>query len=123
MKKINWGILGTAKIAKQHIIPGIYKSKNSNLYAIASRKIYKASAFSKNIKISKHYGSYAELYADKEVDVIYNPLPNHLCYRSCKELHVNPDDHLIAPKIIPRRGSAQWFPYAQSEYQTIVYSQ
>ena len=37
MKKVNWGVLGTAKIARQHIIPGIRKSKNSHLYAIASR--------------------------------------------------------------------------------------
>ena len=27
MKKINWGIIGTAKIAKEHVIPGIKKSK------------------------------------------------------------------------------------------------
>ena len=39
MKKINGGVLGTARIARQHVIPGIKKSKNSNLYAIASRNI------------------------------------------------------------------------------------
>ena len=29
-------------------------------------------------KFIKSYGSYYELYEDKNVDVIYNPLPNHL---------------------------------------------
>ena len=41
MKKINWGVLSTAKIAKQHVIPGIKRSKNSNLYAIAIRSMSK----------------------------------------------------------------------------------
>ena len=53
MKKINWGVLGTAKIVKQHIIPAINKSKNSNLYAIASRKKSKALEFSKKFKFYK----------------------------------------------------------------------
>ena len=87
MKKINWGVLGTAKIAKQHVIPGIKKSKNSNLYAIASRSMSKSLEFSRKFKFSKNYGTYAELYKDKKVDVIYNyasfffkSLDKHLAY-------------------------------------------
>ena len=78
MRKINWGVLSTARIAKRHVIPGIKQSKNSNLYAIASRNKSKALKFKKKFKFIKSYGSYNELYEDKNVDVIYNPLPNHL---------------------------------------------
>ncbi len=78
MKKINWGILGTAKISKEHVIPGIIKSKNSNLYAIASREKTKALNFFKKFNFSKYYGSYKELYLDPNVDIVYNSLPNHL---------------------------------------------
>ena len=78
MRKINWGVLSTARIAKRHVIPGIKQSKNSNLYAIASRNKPKALEFKKKFKFIKSYGSYNELYEDKNVDVIYNPLPNHL---------------------------------------------
>ena len=85
MKKINWGVLSTAKIARQHIIPGIKKSKNSTLYAIASRDQSKASELAKKFKFSKNYGSYAELYKDKKVDIIYNPLPNHLHLKTTLE--------------------------------------
>jgi len=99
MKKINWGILSTAKIAKQHVIPGIKKSKNSNLYAIASRSLSKSLEFSKKFKFSKNYGSYAALYKDKKVDVIYNPLPNHLHLKTTIEACKN-KKHVLLEKPI-----------------------
>lgn len=99
MKKINWGVLSTAKIAKQHVIPGIKKSKNSNLYAIASRSMSKSLEFSRKFKFSKNYGSYAELYKDEKVDVIYNPLPNHLHLKTTIEACKN-KKHVLLEKPI-----------------------
>ena len=79
MKKIiKWGIVGTAKIAETALIPAINKSKNSKLVAIGSRKKITALNFSKKHKINKVYGSYKKLFEDDDIDVIYNPLPNHL---------------------------------------------
>ena len=46
--------------------------------AIASRNREKAEKAARELGIEKAYGSYEELLADPEVDVIYNPLPNHL---------------------------------------------
>ncbi len=37
MKQINWGVLGTAGIAKGFVIPAIIKSANGRLYGIAGR--------------------------------------------------------------------------------------
>ena len=85
MKKVNWGVLGTAKIVRQHIISGIRKSKNSHLYAIASRNKNRSLEFLKKFNFLKNYGSYIELYKDKEVNVIYNPLPNHLHLKTTLE--------------------------------------
>ena len=99
MKKINWGVLSTAKIAKQHVIPGIKRSKNSNLYAIASRSMPKSLEFSRKFKFSKNYGTYAELYKDKKVDVIYNPLPNHLHLKTTIEACKN-KKHVLLEKPI-----------------------
>ena len=98
-KKINWGILSTAKIAKYHIIPAIQKSKNSNLYAIASREKLKALEFSKKFKFLKYYGSYNELYEDKKINVIYNPLPNHLHLKTTIEA-CNNKKHVLLEKPI-----------------------
>ena len=39
---IKWGILSTAKIATEQIIPAILESKNSIIYGIASRDLKKA---------------------------------------------------------------------------------
>ncbi len=99
MKQIKWGIISTAKIAETDIIPGINKSDNSQLVAIASRDIIKAKKFAKKYKIKKFYGSYKELYEDKEIDVIYNPLPNHLHVKSTIEA-INKNKHVLLEKPI-----------------------
>jgi len=77
-KKINWGIVSTAKIGWEHVIPAIQKSKNSKVLALASRNLASAKSLSKKLKIPKSYGSYTDLYKDPNIDIIYNPLPNHL---------------------------------------------
>ena len=43
---IKWGILSTAKIATEQIIPAITESKNSIIRGIASRDIKKAKKIS-----------------------------------------------------------------------------
>ena len=55
MKKriINWGILSTAKIGWEHVIPAIKKSKNSQVIALASRNLSRATALTKNLKYQK----------------------------------------------------------------------
>ena len=78
MTKIKWGILSTAKIAETALIPDINKSKNSELICVASRNKNKAIKFAKLHSIPKNHGTYKDLYNDPNVDVIYNPLPNHL---------------------------------------------
>ena len=77
-KKIRFGVLGAASIAVESVIPAIQKSNFTEITAIASRDIKKAKAVSQKLNIEKFYGSYEELLADKEIDAIYNPLPNHL---------------------------------------------
>ena len=77
-KIVNWGIISTAKIGWEHVIPAIQKSKNSKVSALASRDLLKAKTLAKKFKIPKSYGSYKELYQDPNIDIIYNPLPNHL---------------------------------------------
>ena len=92
---INWGILSTAKIGWEHVIPAIKKSKNSQVIALASRNLSSATALTKKFKIPKSYGSYKELYEDKDVDVIYNPLPNHLHIKSSIEACKNKKNLLL----------------------------
>jgi predicted dehydrogenase len=78
MSKLRWGVLGAARIATVKVIPGIERSADCEIAAIASRSLAKADAAARALNIPKAYGSYEELLADPAIDVIYNPLPNHL---------------------------------------------
>lgn len=76
-KILNWGLLSTARINRA-LIPPLQVSKRNHLLAVASRSQETADAYAKEKKIPRAYGSYEALLADPEIDVIYNPLPNHL---------------------------------------------
>ena len=76
-KVLNWGFLSTAKI-NQRVIPAFRESKRNRLHAIASRTQETADAYARQWKIPRAFGSYEALLASQDIDVIYNPLPNHL---------------------------------------------
>src|SRR5262245_14755423 len=76
-KVLNWGLLSTARINRA-LIPPLRSSKRNRLLAVASRAKDSADRFAREWKIPQAYGSYEELLAHPEIDVIYNPLPNHL---------------------------------------------
>lgn len=77
-KKVRWGVLSTANIGRQKVIPAIQKSAHSEVVAISSRDAASARAAADELGIEKAYGSYEALIADPDIDAIYNPLPNHL---------------------------------------------
>lgn len=76
-KVLNWGFLSTAKI-NQRVMPAFRESKRSRLYAVASRNQETADSYSRQWKIPKAFGSYEAMLSTPEIDVVYNPLPNHL---------------------------------------------
>jgi predicted dehydrogenase len=80
-KKIRWGILSTANIGLKKVTPAILKSPLSEVVAVASRDKSKAEEYIATLGLTgkaKAYGSYEELFADPNIDAIYNPVPNHL---------------------------------------------
>jgi predicted dehydrogenase len=77
-RKVRWGILGTAAIAVSQVIPAMQQGDWSEILAIASRDINKATKVAQRLGIPKAYGSYEELLADDEIEAVYNPLPSHL---------------------------------------------
>lgn len=70
-----WGVLSTAKIAREQLIPAIVDSENGVLSAIASRDIAKARALSERFGAPHAFGSYEELLASDAIDGVYIPLP------------------------------------------------
>jgi predicted dehydrogenase len=76
--KLRWGVLSTAAIGLKKVIPAMQLGELTHVTAIASRDRAKAEEPARTLGIEKVYGSYEELLIDPQIDVIYNPLPNHL---------------------------------------------
>jgi len=76
--KVKWGILSTASIGAEHVIPAMMRGKYCDIKAIASRSIDSARKVAGRFSIPKAYGSYDELLKDDEIEAVYIPLPNHL---------------------------------------------
>jgi predicted dehydrogenase len=78
VEKLRWGVLGTARIAVEKVIPALQRSEFCETVAVASRQLDRAKTAASTLGVSKAYGSYEALLADPDIDAIYNPLPNHL---------------------------------------------
>ncbi|MCK9245545.1 MAG: Gfo/Idh/MocA family oxidoreductase [Anaerolineaceae bacterium] len=73
--ELNWGIMGTARIAKQ-MIPSINATRNNRVVAVASRDLTRARQFADGLQVPVAYGSYEELLLDATVQAVYIPLTN-----------------------------------------------
>lgn len=78
MEKIKWGVLSTATIAVEQVIPAIKLSEKGELFAVASRSMKKAEGVAHQFGIPNFYGDYDALLAEPQVQAVYIPLPNHL---------------------------------------------
>lgn len=76
--KVRWGILSTAAIGTEQVIPAIQAAPNCEVVAIGSRSEERARAAADRLGIPAAYGSYEKLLTADNIDAIYNPLPNHL---------------------------------------------
>lgn len=70
-----WGILSTAKIGRELVIPAILDSDNGVVAAIASRDLDRAEALARRFGVPRVFGSYDEMLASDEIDGVYIPLP------------------------------------------------
>ena len=73
------GIMGAGSIAGKMALT-IAGLKDVDNYAICSRNLEKSRNFAKQYGMEKAYGSYEEMLADPEVDLVYIALPHsHHC--------------------------------------------
>ncbi|HET8525820.1 MAG TPA: Gfo/Idh/MocA family oxidoreductase [Actinomycetota bacterium] len=75
---LRWGVLSTAKIGIEKVIPATIAAARCGVVAIASRDLGRAQAAASGLGVARAFGSYEDLVADPDVDAVYNPLPNHL---------------------------------------------
>ncbi|ATO35824.1 oxidoreductase [Geobacillus sp. 47C-IIb] len=75
--KVRFGIMSTAAIAKDAMIPAIRRADHAEVVAIASES-GKASQVARELGIPKAYDNYEQLLDDPDIDAVYIPLPNSL---------------------------------------------
>jgi predicted dehydrogenase len=73
--QVKWGIIGAGSIAGA-FAGGIKGSNTGRLLAVGSRALKKAQKFAKANGAERAYGSYEELLADKDVEVVYVATPH-----------------------------------------------
>ena len=78
------GVVGAGWIAEKVAIT-LNGLPTCECHAIASRSLEKANAFAKQWNIEKAYGSYAELYADPDIDLVYVATPHSHHYEVTKD--------------------------------------
>ena len=77
-RPVRFGVLGSASIAVNKVIPAMNGGGLTEVVAIASRDQARADAVASRLGLARAYGSYEALLDDPDIDAIYNPLPNHL---------------------------------------------
>lgn len=77
-EEIRWGVVGPGRIAEQ-VVRDFAHVENARAVAVASRSLDRAQAFAGRHGIDRAHGSYAEVLADPDVDVLYiaTPHPQH----------------------------------------------
>ena len=72
---LRFGILSTAKIGRELVVPAIQDAENCVVTAIASRDLAKARAMADRFSVPHAFGSYEALLASDLIDAVYIPLP------------------------------------------------
>ncbi|MBD0864105.1 MAG: Gfo/Idh/MocA family oxidoreductase [Rhodobacteraceae bacterium] len=78
---LNWGILGAASFALEHMGPAIHAAQGATLAAVASRGLRNLAAFQALVPDIRTYSgddAYMALLSDPDIDAVYIPLPNHM---------------------------------------------
>jgi|LSQX01.2.fsa_nt_gb predicted dehydrogenase len=96
MRKYKWGILAPGKMSAK-FTKSLNLLNNAELYAVGSRDKERAQQFAREYGFSKYYGSYEELAADPDIDIIYIASP-HSCHKDHTILCLENGKNVICEK-------------------------
>ncbi|WP_113447019.1 Gfo/Idh/MocA family protein [Rhizobium cremeum] len=72
---LRFGILSTAKIGRDLVVPAMQDAENCVVTAVASRDLAKARAMADRFSVPHAFGSYEEMLASDVIDAVYIPVP------------------------------------------------
>lgn len=93
---LRWGILGTGWIAER-FVAALHRNTRQRVVAVGSRSVASAKDFAQQTGVGRAHGSYADLVADREVDVVYVATP-HNHHRTHALLALDAGKHVLVEK-------------------------
>jgi predicted dehydrogenase len=93
---LRWGVLGTGWIADR-FVRSLRRHTRQQVLAVGSRDAGRSAAFAGRHGLPRAYGSYEELVADPDVDVVYIATP-HPAHHACARLALEAGRHVLVEK-------------------------
>ena len=123
MKKIKYGIMGTARIIDR-FVGAVRASEKGEVHALASRSLEKAWERADGLDIDTAYGSYEELAKDPDIDVIYVPTINH-AHKENAMLALENGKHVLVekPMTLSEKDTRELFDFARKKNLFIMEAQ
>ncbi len=103
MRPIRWGIIATGSIAHK-FASDLALAPDAELTAVGSRRMESAETFSAQYGARRAYGSYADVAADPDVDVVYVATP-HALHRDNVELCIAGGKAVLCEKAVALNGN------------------
>ncbi|GAA5543599.1 Gfo/Idh/MocA family oxidoreductase [Brucella sp. NBRC 113783] len=97
MKPLRFGIVSTAKIARDWVIPAMKAVDECEVVAVCSRDAERAASVAEEFDIPSHYASLGDLLSDPSVDAVYIPTPNS-CHVDEAIEALNAGKHVLCEK-------------------------
>lgn len=120
MTKFRWGILATGHIASS-MAAALQEVDDAELLAVASRSQVSAETFGTRWNIPRRYGSYDQLVADDDVEIVYVATPHSLHAQNMK-LCLDAGKHVLCekPLTINATESAECIAVARSNHRFLM---
>ncbi|MDX5319344.1 MAG: Gfo/Idh/MocA family oxidoreductase, partial [Actinomycetes bacterium] len=100
---VRWGILGAGGIAHK-LAEAVTRYPASEVVAVGSRDLTKAQAFADEMGVAKAHGSYEDLVADPDVDVVYVASP-HSHHHEHALLAIEAGKHVLCEKAFTQNAA------------------
>ncbi|MFD1483636.1 Gfo/Idh/MocA family protein [Lacticaseibacillus baoqingensis] len=96
MPNYKWGIIGLGRIARSF---ATYFAPSQTLYGVAAHDRQRAEAFAQEFNVPHAYDSYADLFADPAIDIVYVATTHNFHYENILQA-LNAGKHVLAEKAI-----------------------
>jgi len=93
---LRWGVMGPGWIAER-FVDALHAGTTQEVLGVASRDLRRAQAFADQRGVPRAYGSYDDLVADPDIDVVYVATP-HPSHHACALLAIAAGKHVLVEK-------------------------